>query len=51
VMIISGLLAAMPSLAKPVMVLIGIPIQLAIIMLPTAMQTTLYGYFAENREL
>jgi hypothetical protein len=50
VIMITALLTAVPSLAKPAMIVLGIPIQLAIIMLSTTMQTTLYGYFGENRE-
>jgi hypothetical protein len=41
--------AAAPSIIVPATIVLEIPFQLTIILLNTALQTTLYGYFAENR--
>jgi hypothetical protein len=49
VIILSVAKATAPSIVLPATIVLEIPFQLIIILLNTSLQTTLYGYFAENR--
>lgn len=48
--LISVMHSISPKLNLPVSVILGIPFQFAVILLTTAMQTSLYGYFGESRK-